>query len=178
MGKTLFTKTKNKGFKDVTPEGFSAVFQKVLAEQKATLNNSALITSYYETHDYDPVLLMEHLPNDDVKNVAAYFQKAGEHGLDPKIFNTDKIQAELNKFYNKKGIKTLDEAYHDMANLELLMAFAYWDTARTQRTEKVPVLGIQPLLPALNHCPSVLSASFGFCVEDQYQPEVKLPLSS
>jgi murein L,D-transpeptidase YcbB/YkuD len=122
MGKTLFTKTKNKVFKDVTPEGFAAVFEKVLAEHKDSLNNSAIITGYYQSHDYDPVLLMEHLPNDDVKNVVNWYQRSGEHGLDPKTFYTAQIQAELNKFYAKKGIKTLDEAYHDMANLELLLA--------------------------------------------------------
>lgn len=122
MGKVLYTKTKNKVFKDVTPDGFAAVFQKVLAAQQSKLNNAAIITTYYQQHDYDPVFVMEHLPNDDLRDVITTYQRAGEHGLDPKIFYTPQIQTLLNKFYDKKSIKTLDEAYNDMANLELLLA--------------------------------------------------------
>jgi murein L,D-transpeptidase YcbB/YkuD len=65
---------------------------------------------------------MQHLPNDDLKNVALMYNKASEHGLDPSIFYPEKVEALLNKFYDKKKIKTTDEAYQDMANLELLLA--------------------------------------------------------
>jgi murein L,D-transpeptidase YcbB/YkuD len=122
MGKTLFSKTKNKVFKDITPEGFAPVFQKMLAEQKSKMTNPGIITSYYESHDFDPVLLMDHIANDDVKNLIVYYNKAGLHGLDPKIFQSPQIDTLLHKFYNKKGIKTVDEAYHDMAQLEILLA--------------------------------------------------------
>jgi hypothetical protein len=50
------------------------------------------------------------------------YNKASEHGLDPSIFYPEKVEALLNKFYDKKKIKTTDEAYQDMANLELLLA--------------------------------------------------------
>jgi len=122
MGKILFKKTKNKVFKNVTPEGFTPVFQKVLNEERSKLNNPSIITAYYEQHDYDPVFLMDHLPNDDLKLILSYYQKADQHGLNPKIFHAGDINALLNKFYDKHGIKTLDEAYHDMAELELMIA--------------------------------------------------------
>jgi murein L,D-transpeptidase YcbB/YkuD len=122
MGKVLFKKSRNKVFKDVTPEGFAPVFKQVLANNQSKLNNPSLITAYYEQHDYDPELLMDHIEDDDIKNVVTYLQKSGEHGLDPKIFKAGEIKDLLNKFYTKKEVKNLKEAYQDMAQLELLLA--------------------------------------------------------
>jgi murein L,D-transpeptidase YcbB/YkuD len=122
IGKILYTKTRNKVFKDVTPEGFAEVFQKVLADEKSKLAYPQLITAFYSQNDYDPVFVMNHIFNGDLKATVAYYQRAGEHGLDPRLFNADKISVLINKFYNKKAIKNLDEAYHDMAELELLTA--------------------------------------------------------
>lgn len=122
MGKALFATTNNKVFKDITPEGFSAVFQKKLIDQKARLTNPKIIVAYYEQHDYDPVLIMEHLDKQDLKVLPKYLQKSNEHGLDPKMFQTEKLKAMLAKLYDKNGIKTIDEAYQDMAELELTMA--------------------------------------------------------
>lgn len=122
MGKALYLKTKNKVFKNVTPEGFSAVFQKVLEESKAKLNNPQLIADFYQQNDYDPILLMEHVKSDDLQYFSSYLKKANEHGIDPKIFNADEYGALLAKFFAKKGPKTLDEAYHDMAEIEIMTA--------------------------------------------------------
>lgn len=124
MGKELFSKTKNKVYKDVTPEGFAPVFQKLLEEQKSSLNNAGIITAYYASHDYDPVLLLDHLAKDDVKWVPYYLNKANDHGLDPKLFKAREIDSLLDKLYAKKSIKTLNDAYMDMAKAELLMANA------------------------------------------------------
>ncbi|MES2277450.1 MAG: L,D-transpeptidase family protein [Bacteroidota bacterium] len=122
MGKTLFLKTKNKVFKDVTPEGFTPIFQEVLAQQKSKLNNAAIISAYYQSNEFDPTLVMDHFPNDDVKAILNCYNKANQHGLDPRIFQTAEIDTLLHRFYNKKGIKNLNEAYRDIAQLELLLA--------------------------------------------------------
>lgn len=122
MGKALFTKTQNKVFKDVTPEAFAVVFKKALADQNTKLTNPKIIEAYYAQNDYDPILLMDHLPNDDIKNLPDYLAKANEHGLDPKMFQAEKVKALLAKFYDKTAIKTTDEAYQDMAQLEITMA--------------------------------------------------------
>jgi murein L,D-transpeptidase YcbB/YkuD len=122
MGKNLYLKTKNKVFKDVTPEGCAVVFQKVLEEEKSKLTYPQTISSFYDANGYDPIFVMDHIFNKDLKFADIYFQKAGEHGLDPKIFNAVELAALINKFYNKKEIKTLDEAYHAIAELELLTA--------------------------------------------------------
>lgn len=122
MGKALFTKTQNKVFKNVTPEGFAPVLQKLIREQKSSLSNPRQITAFYVQNDYDPKFVMEHLNNDDLKTFGSYLQKANEHGLDPNIFKAQAYNNLLNKFYDKQAIKTTDEAYQDLAQLELMTA--------------------------------------------------------
>jgi murein L,D-transpeptidase YcbB/YkuD len=124
MANDLVSKTHNKVFKDVTPEGFAVVFQKMLENDKTKLSNSEVISAFYEQNEYDPEFVMDHLFNSDLSTATAFFMKAGDHGLNPKMFQTDEIRALLNKFYDKKGIKTVDEAYRDMAQLEILSANA------------------------------------------------------
>ncbi|MDB5009908.1 MAG: hypothetical protein JWQ06_697 [Mucilaginibacter sp.] len=122
ISKILYAKTQNKVFKNVTQEGFAEVFQQVLTKEKSKMANPQFITNYYKQNGYDPVFVMDHLFNGDLKSAIGYYQKANEHGLDPKLFKADEITTLINKFYNKDGIKTLEEAYHDMAELELLTA--------------------------------------------------------
>ncbi len=122
MANFLYKKTHNKVFRNVTPEGFSEVFKNVLDSEKSKLAYPQLVTTYYEQNDYDAQLVMDHLFNSDLNTATAYFMKANEHGLNPKMFQTEEIRALLEKFQNKKGIKTVNEAYHDMAELEILVA--------------------------------------------------------
>jgi murein L,D-transpeptidase YcbB/YkuD len=124
MGKILFDKSQNKVFKDITPEGFAPFLQKALVQQKAKLVNPSLITSWYEQNGYDPSFVMEHLPNDDLKTFLGYLINSKDHGLNPVMFQTNKIGYLLNKFYNRDSIKTTTEAYQDMAQLEILVANA------------------------------------------------------
>ena len=118
----LYKKTHNKVFKNVTPEGFAEAFKQVLHDEKSTLNNADFIASYYDENDYEPEMIVNHLFNNDLVTVDSYFQKASEHGLSPEMFAEEKLRTLINKFQTKKGIKTLDEAYHDMAELELTAA--------------------------------------------------------
>src|SRR6185437_2919991 len=122
MANLLYKKTHNKVFKDVTPEGFSDVFQKMLLSEKSKLSYADFMISYYEKNDFEPEFVMNHLFNNDLTTVDNYYQKAGEHGLSAEMFQEDEIRTLINKFLAKKGIKTLDEAYHDMAELEIAAA--------------------------------------------------------
>lgn len=122
MGSALFSKTKNKVFKDVTPEGFEAVFKKALEGLNPKLAAAHTIETYYQNNGYDPIFVMDHLPNDDLKTLQDYLSSASDHGLDPKMFQTEKLKGLLSKFYDKKAIKTTDEAYQTMAQLELAVA--------------------------------------------------------
>jgi murein L,D-transpeptidase YcbB/YkuD len=122
MANALYKITPNKAFKTITPEAFTPVFQKVLADEKKNLNNPQQIAAFYEQNEYDPTFVMDHLGNGDLKAFAAYLQKAGDHGLDPQIFNAQAYNDLLNKFTNKAAIKTTDETYHAMAELEVMTA--------------------------------------------------------
>jgi murein L,D-transpeptidase YcbB/YkuD len=122
LGKQLYAKTNNKIFKDATPEGLAEVFKKILIEERARVNNPKLINAFYEQNNYDPVFVIDHIFNGDVDLTANYFEKAGEHGLNPKMFKADQIKTLVDKFQDKNAIKTLDEAYRDIAELEILTA--------------------------------------------------------
>jgi len=122
MANVLYKKTHNKVFQDATPEGFSAVFKKVLEDEKSKLTHADFIIDYYDKTGYAPVFVMDHLFNNDLATSADYYMHADEHGLNPEMFQPDQIRSLVNKFTTKNGIKTLDEAYHDMAELELTAA--------------------------------------------------------
>ncbi|RWY53896.1 L,D-transpeptidase family protein [Mucilaginibacter gilvus] len=122
LGAQLYKKTKNKVFKDATPEGLADVFKQVLVDERKNMTNPNLITAYYEQNDYDPAFVMDHIFNGDVDLTANYFEKVSQHGLDPKMFNADKIKALVDKFQDKKAIKNINEAYHDIALLEITTA--------------------------------------------------------
>jgi murein L,D-transpeptidase YcbB/YkuD len=122
MADVLYKKTHNKVFKDVTPEGFAEVFKKTLAANQLNLTQADFIQNYYEKNEYDPELILDHLFNNDLLTAYKYYLKADEHGLTPKMFQSDKLRVLINKFYTKNGIKTLDEAYRDMAELEITAA--------------------------------------------------------
>src|SRR5205823_12952672 len=64
----------------------------------------------------------EHLKNNDLRALADYCQRAGEHGLNPAMFKGDQIMALVNKINSKDAIKTTDEAYEAIAQLELATA--------------------------------------------------------
>lgn len=122
IGKELFKETKNRIFKKVENEAFAAVFKQVLTDKKNTLGNPKLITSFYEGNDYEPVLLMQHLPKEGLKTLADHLNKAGAHGLAPEMFDAASFDELLTKIYDKKAIKTVEEAYQVIAELELTTA--------------------------------------------------------
>lgn len=117
----LLKKMPNKVFKQLDADEYDTVFKKVLDSLKPQLNNYKVINAYYSTHD-EPVFLNRQLQNDGLKAMIGYYQHAGDHGFNPQMFQVDKLNELLAKFYDKKAIKTPDEAYHVMAELELYTA--------------------------------------------------------
>ena len=122
MGKVFYKHTHNRVYKDLDEDEFTAVFKKVLAENREDISNPDLITKHYDQNDYSPIFLMDHLWNGDLNTMLAYYNKANEHGIAPKLFKPDEIKALIDKILDKKAIKTTGEAYEDMAKLELLTA--------------------------------------------------------
>ena len=122
MASVLFKQTHNKVFRDVTAEGFAEVFKKVFADEKSELRHPDFIANYYEENDYRPVFVMDHLFNGDLQMAADYYAAADEHGLKSELFDADEISELIHRLNDKNSIKTVDEAYHDMAELELVAA--------------------------------------------------------
>ncbi|MFI5162662.1 MAG: L,D-transpeptidase family protein [Sphingobacteriales bacterium] len=122
MGKVFYKHTHNSVYKDLDEDDFAVVFKKVLAANRGNMTNPDFITNYYDQNDYEPVFVMDHLLNGDLDTMLAYFKKADEHGLAPEQFKPDRIKTLITKLTGKSSIKSVDEAYEDMANLEILSA--------------------------------------------------------
>ncbi|HEY5327051.1 MAG TPA: L,D-transpeptidase family protein [Mucilaginibacter sp.] len=122
MADMLFKQTHNKVFRNVTPEGFSEVFKKVFTDEKSKLKHTDFVINYYENTDYRPVFVMDHLFNGDLGKADDYFMHADEHGLNAEMFHAGEIKGLIYRLTNKNNIKTLDEAYHYLAELEIMAA--------------------------------------------------------
>src|ERR1700744_4277556 len=75
----LFKKTPNEVFKKLDADAYDTVLNKVLDSLKPQLNNYKIIKKFYATHD-EPVFLNSQLPNDGLKAMLDYYQRAGTHG--------------------------------------------------------------------------------------------------
>lgn len=122
IGKVVFKETRNKIFKRVEADAFNDVFREVLKDEKTSLQNPNFITAFYENNDYDPIILMNHLAGGDLKAAADRFSQAAKHGLDPKLFDAAEYNALITKLYDKKAIKTVEEAYKVLAKIEIMSA--------------------------------------------------------
>jgi murein L,D-transpeptidase YcbB/YkuD len=122
LGKILFKQTHNKIFKDVDLDEYIVVFKKVLAEEHSKVANPQLIFDHYDQDDYTPVFVLNHLWNGDLNAMVDNYRKANEHGIDPSIYQPDKIEELISRFHNLNAIKTKEDAYYAMARLEIASA--------------------------------------------------------
>lgn len=122
LANLFYQKTHNKVFKKLDPDQFATVFQAVIDSEKSAFKYPDAIKNFYDSHDYEPVFLLANLKNDGLKTLVDYYDKANDQGLDSNMFHAQQVRALLAKFYDKKAIKTVDEAYHNMAELELITA--------------------------------------------------------
>jgi len=122
ISKVLFAETKNKAFKNLDADTFAVVFKDLIEAQKVSLNNPKLIQAFYASNNYEPALILQHFPKGELKAVPEFLSGAADHGLDPRIFDSETISKLVAKLYDKKGIATSDEAYKDLAQLELKLA--------------------------------------------------------
>ena len=122
LANLLYKKTPNKVFKKLDPDQFATIFQAVLDSEKTKLKYPKAIKNFYDSHDYEPVFLLANLKNNELNTLVDYYDKANDQGLDSNMFHPQQVRALVAKFYNTRAIKTVDEAYHDMAELELMTA--------------------------------------------------------
>ncbi|MGF1925746.1 MAG: L,D-transpeptidase family protein, partial [Bacteroidia bacterium] len=125
IGAVVFKESRNKIFKDIETDVFIEKFKETFSKQKSTYKNPKFLAALYETNDFEPVILMRDLPKEKLKEAALVLSDAGAHGLKPESFQTDKLNDLIEKVYNKKTIKTLEEAYQVLIDLELTAANAF-----------------------------------------------------
>jgi murein L,D-transpeptidase YcbB/YkuD len=122
IAEILFNKTQNPVFKDLYDDDFAKVFKQVLSAQKAFLANPKTMSVWYDKHNYDPGFVLTNLQNGDFNKLTAFYDKSADHGFYPQMFQSRQIKELVKKLNSPNGIKTKEEAYHDIAVLEMLTA--------------------------------------------------------
>jgi murein L,D-transpeptidase YcbB/YkuD len=124
IGQVIFKETRNKVFKNIETDVFIDKFKATFAEHKNKYKNPKFLAAFYEANDFEPVILMKNLPKKKLKEAIAVLDSAGEHGLDPKMFDAAILNELITKIYNKKAVKNVDDAYQLLVDLELASANA------------------------------------------------------
>lgn len=122
IGQVVFKETRNKVFKNIETDTFIEKFKSVFEAEKAHYKNPKFLQAFYESNDFEPVLLMKNLPDKKLEQAVTMIANAGDHGLDPAYFESSKLNELIEKIYNKKEIKNLDDAYAVLVELELTAA--------------------------------------------------------
>lgn len=122
IGAVLFQETKNKVFKKVDSAAYYKVFREMLEAEKGNLSNSTLIQNFYRQNENEPYFIVNFTKDQQLNTLLQRYQQATSHGLNPDIFNYSELKPLVAKLYDKKGVKTVEEAYQTIARIELLTA--------------------------------------------------------
>lgn len=122
LGKTLYTETGNKIFKNIEQDAFAAALRKEIRDRKLYLGNPKLITAFYEKNGYEPVMILKHIGHKGLDTLLSYIDRSAEHGISPEYFKAKEYHELTAKIYDKSAVKTIEEAYQELARLELLSA--------------------------------------------------------
>jgi murein L,D-transpeptidase YcbB/YkuD len=122
LAKILYTETGNKVFKNVENEAFAEVFKKVLKEQQSSFAYPKFVNAFYEQNGYEPALILQHVKDKELQVMLSYFDKAADHGLSPELFKAKEYKELTDQLYDKTKVKTTEDAYQEIARLELLAA--------------------------------------------------------
>ncbi len=131
IGGVVFKETRNKIFKAIETDVFIEKFKEVLNKQKNRYKNPKFLAAFYETNDFEPLILIRDLPQNKLKKAISVLNEANAHGLNPESFQAAELNELLTKIYDKKAIKTLDEAYEVLIDLELTAANAFTNYSNT-----------------------------------------------
>jgi murein L,D-transpeptidase YcbB/YkuD len=124
IGQVIFKETRNKAFKGIETNTFIEKFKIAFNQQKSSYKNPKFLAALYESNDFEPLILMRDLPKKKLKDAIAILNNANQHGLNPELYQVSKLNALIAKVYDKKAIKTVDEAYGVLVELELAAANA------------------------------------------------------
>lgn len=122
LGRMLFAEFGNPALKNIDTGQVTALVEKTLKQEQAHLKYEDLITAFYKTHDYMPVLLKTHVSGGGIGALAEYLKAAGEHGLPPALFGANELVLLLDSLKNRDLIGSAEEAAPLVAALEIRVA--------------------------------------------------------
>ncbi len=125
IGAVVFKETRNKVFKGIEADVFIEKFKETFSKQKNTYRNPKFLEALYEENDFEPLILMRDLPKNKLKKAIVKISDASAHGLNPETFQSAKLEELIAKVYNKKSVKTLEDAYQVLIDLELTAANSF-----------------------------------------------------
>jgi len=120
----LFKETKNKVYKDIDEAKLSEAIKITLKEETGDLKNAKFLTSYYEQNSYKANLLIKFFSKEKLNLLAEHLASVSNHGLNPDHFHTDDYKNILTLVSSKDGIATIEDAYKQVAKLEIATADA------------------------------------------------------
>src|SRR5690606_5475997 len=122
VGRVLFKETKNKDYKDIDEEKLAALLQSTLEQESGNLKNKTFITNYYKQNSYQAALIKRFIPDSKLNLLAERLVNSNEHGIGSDYFNAESYQELLITVSSIEEIKTQEEAYEELAKLELATA--------------------------------------------------------
>jgi len=99
------------------------IFKAKLEEQRKTFLNPKLITAFYQKNEYLPKLVTKFYANGQLDTLNSFLGRSKDDGFNPEIFNYAAYEKQLQAL-NRNQIKTIDEVYEVIADLELNTAYA------------------------------------------------------
>ncbi|RZL36061.1 MAG: L,D-transpeptidase, partial [Pedobacter sp.] len=127
IGNEVFKETRNNVFKEVEAGVFVAKFREVFAKKQAGFKNPKFLRAFYENNDYEPVLLMKNLPAGKLREASAVIANASAHGIDPEVLKSKNLNNLITKVYDKQAVKSVEDAYQVLIDLELAAANTFTD---------------------------------------------------
>ena len=124
IGGVLYKETKNKIYKDIEEGRLSVAIKEALSSKSKHLKNGDLIKSHYENNAYKADLLIKHFGKEKLNLLVEYLRNSNEHGLKPSNFKLEEFKNILSIVSAHDRIETLDDAYANVALLEITTADA------------------------------------------------------
>jgi murein L,D-transpeptidase YcbB/YkuD len=127
LGALAFKASKNKVFKDIAQEVFAEKLKDTYQAQSKRFRNPKFLKAFYEQRQYEPVVLLKALKDEQMDSIIAVFDNAATHGLKPSMFKAAEIKSLYEQLKDKSKVKNAEDAYTLLAKLELSLANALTD---------------------------------------------------
>ncbi|WP_316812956.1 L,D-transpeptidase family protein [Pedobacter heparinus] len=100
---------------------FELEFKKILDYKSPGLSYPAVTAAFYQSHNFQPVLVRRFTPAGQLDTLIAYLEASGQHGLDPERFYASDLKKMSDRLHHKKSGNVLNR-YKDTVALELTVA--------------------------------------------------------